>query len=46
MKAGVFASHAPFYYPEGNSYKLVYSELAQADVDTVAFGNAVDIFGP
>jgi len=35
----LFASHSAFYYPEGNVYKLRYSDLARDEMEQIAYGN-------
>ena len=41
----LFASHCPFYFPEGNVNKLKYTDLDQGELDKIAFKNAERIFG-
>lgn len=36
----LFSSHSPFYFPEGNLYKLKFSTLGEEDIAQVARGNA------
>jgi uncharacterized protein len=36
----LFASHCPLFYPEGNVQKIRCADVAQADADAIAFGNA------
>lgn len=41
----LFSTHAPFYFPEGNVYKLKYSEVALNDLERVGHINAEQLFG-
>jgi len=41
----LFASHCPFYFPEGNINKLKYSDLDINEIDKVAYKNAEKLFG-
>ncbi len=35
----LFSSHCPFYYPEGNLYKLKYADLPVEEIEKVEFRN-------
>lgn len=35
----LFSSHCPFYYPEGNLFKLKYADTPLEDVEKVAYKN-------
>lgn len=39
----LFSSHCAFYYPEGNTFKLKYSDLDAAEIDKVAFKNGEEL---
>lgn len=39
----LFASHSPFYFVEGNLFKLKYSGLDEDDANKVTFENGVAI---
>lgn len=41
----LFSSHCAFYYPEGNTFKLKYSDLEESELDKVAFRNGEDLLG-
>jgi len=40
----LFSSHCPFFFPEGNIYKLKFSSLDIKEVEKVAYKNAEKIF--
>jgi len=42
----LFATHCPFYYPEGNLNKLRYADVAAAKVDAVARRNCLAALSP
>lgn len=39
----LFSSHCPFYYPEGNLYKLKYADLSIEEIEKVAFRNGEEL---
>lgn len=39
----LFSSHCPFYYPEGNLYKLKYADLPIDEIEKVAFKNGEEL---
>lgn len=41
----LFSTHAPFYFPEGNVYKLKYSELSKDEIDLVGRRNVGKLLG-
>lgn len=41
----LFSSHSAFYYPEGNVFKLKYSDLDASEIEKVAFSNGEKLLG-
>lgn len=39
----LFATHSPFYVPEGALYKLKYADVSGDDIERVAYRNAKDL---
>lgn len=39
----LFSSHSAFYYPEGNVFKLKYSDLEVSDIEKVAYRNGENL---
>jgi hypothetical protein len=40
----LFASHCPFFFPEGNINKIKYANLRDGEIDKLAFKTARDVF--